>query len=130
VAEHVRDRRRARLVAQLGGDDLGVQAAAQRIRRQDQRVALLAADLLGLFVEEHHRDHRRPAAAGQVLPDLGVAQQVVVDLLAGLELDVRAVLRGEHPGVLAVPGVVVGDVLEVAHPRSMPSRLKAVGPTK
>jgi hypothetical protein len=116
VAEHVRDRGRARLVAQLGGNDLGVQSAAQRIGRQDQRVALLAADLLGLFVEEHHRDHRHAAAAAQVLGDLGVAQQVVVDLLARLELDVRPVLRREYPRVLAVPGVVVGDVLEVAHP--------------
>ena len=115
-AEHVRDRRRARLVAQLGGDDLGVQPAPQRIRRQDQRVALFPADLLGLFVEEHHRDHRRPAALAQVFADLGVAQQVVVDLLTRGELDVRAVLRGEHPGVLAIPGVVVGDVLEVADP--------------
>ena len=47
---------------------------------------------------------------------LGVAQQVVVDLLAALELDVGLVLRGEHPRVTAVPGVVVGDVVEVADP--------------
>jgi hypothetical protein len=115
-AEHVRHRGGTRLVAELGGDDLGVEPAAERVGRQDQRVPELPADLFGLFVEEDHGDHRRVAAAAQVFLDLGVAQQVVVDLLAGLELDVGAVLRGEHPGVLAVPGVVVGDVLEVTHP--------------
>src|SRR4029453_16544072 len=91
-------------------------APAPLVRGHDQLVAELAADLLGLLVEEHHHDHRRTAPLAQVRLHFGVAEQVVVDLLGRLELDVRLVLRREHPRVAAVPGVVVDDVLEVAHP--------------
>ena len=109
-----------RLLAEASRHDLGVQVPAQRVRREDQVVAQLLADLLGLLVEEHHRDHRRPARGPHPRRDvglhLGIAQQVVVDLLAALELDERLVLRGEHPRMGAVPGVVVDEVPEVADP--------------
>ena len=52
----------AGLVAEPGGDDLGIQVLAQRRRRQDQVVTQFRADLFGLLVEEDHR-HLGPAAA-------------------------------------------------------------------
>src|SRR5664279_1289361 len=58
--QHVRHAGGASLVAQPGGGDLGVEAAAQRVRRQDQPVAQFGADRLGLLVEEHGGD---PGAA-------------------------------------------------------------------
>ena len=69
---------------------------AQRRRREDQVVAELGADRLGLLVEEHHRDLRAHAAlepAAHVGAHLGVLQQPVVDVLAAVELDVGLVLR-------------------------------------
>ena len=45
-----------------------------------------------------------------------------------LELDERLVLRGEHPRMGAVPGVVVDEVPEVADPTV--EQVNAVGPTK
>jgi hypothetical protein len=115
-AQDVGHGRRPRLLAELGGDDLRVQPATQRVGRQDQPVAELTADLLGLLVEEDHHHHRCAAPSLQVRLHLPVAQQVVVDLLTGVELDVRPVHGREHPGVGAVPRVVVDDVVEVPHP--------------
>ena len=120
AAQDVGHRGRAGLLAEAGGDDLGVQVAAQRVLRQDQLVVEFVADLLGLLVEEHHRDHR--AGPGRRTPrldealNLGVAQQVIVDLLGAVELHIGLAGRGEHPGVRAVPRVVVDDVLETADP--------------
>ncbi len=109
-----------RLFAEASRHDLGVQVPSQRVRREDQVVAQLLADLLGLLVEEHHRDHRRHARGSHPRRDvglhLGIPQEVVVDLLAALELDERLVLRGEDPRVGAVPGVVVDEVAEVTDP--------------
>ena len=116
-AEHVRHRRRTGLVAELGRDDLGVEPAAQRVRRAGSGRSRARAQISSVSSSKKTiaiiGRAAAPAAGG---PAPRVAQQVVVDLLAGLELDVGLVLRREHPRVRAVPGVVVDDVLEVAHP--------------
>ena len=116
-AEHVRHRRRTGLVAELGGHDLRVEPPAQRVRRAGSARSRARGRSPR---SPRRRRPSRPSASRRggcrYCLHLGVAQQVVVDLLAGLELHVRLVLRGEHPRVLAVPGVVVDDVLEVAHP--------------
>ena len=96
AGQHVRHAWRAGLVAQLGGDDLGVQVLAQAGGGQDQVVAQLLADVLGFAVEEHHRDlgpHAARSGGVDVGPHLGVGQQPVVDLLAALELAGRACRR-------------------------------------
>jgi hypothetical protein len=109
----------ADLVAQPGGEQLGVEVVAQLRGRQDEVIAELVADPFGLLVEEHHRDLRPDGPGTAALderPYLGVFQQPVVDLLAAAELEVRLVPRGEHARMRAVPAVVVGDVAEVPDP--------------
>ena len=75
--QHVRDARRARFVAQLGRDDLGVEMLAQAGRRQYQVVAEFPADVLGFTVEEDHRDlgpHTSWSLGVDPGPYLGVGQ--------------------------------------------------------
>ena len=125
--EHVRHAGCASLVAQLGGDDLGVQMLTQTRCRQDQVVAQFLTEVLGFAVEEHHRDLGPDTAWGcrlDVGAHLRVGQQPVVDLLATLELLVRLAARGEHSRMRAVPGVVVRDVREVAHPAVEPQQVE------
>ena len=45
-----------------------------------------------------------------------VSQQIIVDLFGAAELHVGLTTRGEHPRMRAIPGIVVDDVLESAHP--------------
>ena len=45
-----------------------------------------------------------------------VSQQIIVDLFGAAELHVGLTTRGEHPRMRAIPGIVVDDVLDSAHP--------------
>jgi hypothetical protein len=47
-----------------------------------------------------------------VLLDLAVPQQVVVDLLTGLEVHERPALGGEHVRVRAIPGVGIAALAQ------------------
>ncbi len=90
------------------------------MRGVDDVPAGLLADLLGLLVEEHHGDLGPPAGALRrsvdVRSDIGVAQEVIVDVLTAGELLVLDLQRHEDSGVIAIPGVVVGDHREIADP--------------
>jgi hypothetical protein len=115
-AEHVRDAGNAGVVAQLGGHDLGVEAVPQLGRRVGDLQPGPGRQGLGLLVE--HDEHRPAAGAvrGGKGDDLGVLEQVVADVLDGLELRRRPVLRHEHVGVAALERIEVGHVVKVPHP--------------
>jgi hypothetical protein len=59
-----------------------------------------------------------------------MSQQIVVDLLATLELDVRLALGTEYAGMRSIPTAVRGDVIDVAHPPIQAEQMNGVAPTK
>ena len=116
AAERVRHAGHAGIVAELGGDDLGIDVGAQLGRRQRHLQAQLLDQLLAGLVEH---DQERLALAAARLDQVGrllVAEQVVADILHRLELARARLGRGDAARMLAVEAVEVGDVLEIADP--------------
>ena len=118
---------RADLVAEPGGDELGVQVLAQLGRRQDQVVA----ELRRRSARSPRR--RRPWRSSGGRPGPRRCMKARTSAFCSSQLLISSPLSNsmyglccgrEHPRVRAVPGVVVGDVGEVADPPVEPEQVE------
>ena len=114
--EHIGDRWHARLVADPHGLDLVVEAVAQPGAGKPDLEAELAREAFGRLVE--HQEHGLGLAAAplDVVLHGRMLQQIVVDVLDGLEVGMGQGRRHEGVGVAAVVAIEIADEFEVLHP--------------
>src|SRR5262245_6788421 len=115
LADDVGNARYAGVVAELGGDDFGINMSPELCGRQRNLLSELACNILGLLIE-HDEQELAGTALLQVCTHLLVTQEVVVDVLDGPKLMGTMFARDGDLGMRAIEAVEVVDVIKVVDP--------------
>src|SRR5262249_4013069 len=115
LADDVGNARYAGVVAELGGDDLGIDIPPELCGRQRNLLAYLARNIFGLLIE--HDEQELPGAALlQVCADLLVTQEVIVDVLNGSKLMGTVFAWDGDLRMRAIEAIEVVDVIKLVDP--------------
>ena len=114
--QHVWHRRHTRLVPDAHGFDLVIHLGAQIGFREPDIGAQFLGQALCFFIKHQEDKFGFAATTFDKIDDLFVLQQIVVDVLDGLEFGVRLLGRAKHVRVLAAITIDIADIFEILDP--------------